>query len=118
MAVYSMAATKTLLRNMSPKRFPKLTYPKIFARNAAGQMISPTLAIVRIVRQTRPWVSAASAGRRQLRSTQTRKTDEPSTWPRNMNLASTGRDAASTRSSPTKYRMSDPRASVTGIVIE
>ena len=60
---------------MIPKRFPKLTYPKIFARNAAGKIISPTLAIARMVRQTRPWVSAASAGRRQLRSTQTRKTD-------------------------------------------
>ena len=60
---------------MIPKRFPKLTYPKIFARNAAGKKISPILAIARIIRQTRPWVSAASVGKCQLRSTQTRKTD-------------------------------------------
>src|SRR5215469_16715075 len=80
---------------MIPKRFPRLTYPKISARNAAGKRTSPILAIARIVRQPRRSVSTASVGRCQFRSTQTRTTDAPSTCPRNINLANTGRDAAS-----------------------
>ena len=62
---------------MTANRFPKFTYPKIFARNAAGKIRRPIFAIAWIVRQMRPWVSAAFVGKCQLRTTQTRKTDAP-----------------------------------------
>ena len=96
---------KRPLRKMIPKRSPKLTYPKIFARNADAEKIRPILAIARIIRQPRPWASAVSVGKCQLRSTQTRKTVKPSIWPRNRNLANTGRVARSTRSWAKKYMM-------------